>query len=154
MVRVIVPNANDAARLSAIERAAFSGRESPWSAEDYMAIYPPHGAVLADDDLMHGLLVLQFAADEAEIINLGTVPSVRRSGLARELMTAGQALAFELGCRRMILEVALDNTPARTLYTSLNFAEVGQRKGYYLRPDGSRMDALILAKDLPERIAP
>ncbi len=154
MVRLIVPNANDAARLSAIERAAFSGRESPWSAEDYIAIYPPHGAVIADDHLMRGLLVLQFAADEAEIINLGTVPSVRRCGLARELMTVGEALAFELGCRRMVLEVAVDNTPARTLYTSLSYAEVGQRKGYYLRPDGIRMDALILAKDLPPHADP
>jgi ribosomal-protein-alanine N-acetyltransferase len=154
MVRIIVPNRAEAARLCAIEQAAFAGRVTPWSAEDYMAIHPPQGAVLADDDLSHALLVLQFAADEGEIINLGTTPAARRTGLARELMRAGEALAIELGCTRMVLEVAVDNTPACRLYDSLSYTGVGQRKGYYLRPDGSRMDALILAKDLPLRIAP
>lgn len=154
MVRIVVPNGDTAARLCAIEQAAFAGRETPWSAADYLEIYPPHGAILADDDLSRGLLVLQFAADEGEIINLGTVPSARRTGLGRELMWAGEALAIELGCGRMFLEVAVDNAPARGLYTSLDYAEVGRRNAYYLRPDGTRMDALILAKDLPLRIDP
>ncbi|MEO1493799.1 MAG: GNAT family N-acetyltransferase [Pseudomonadota bacterium] len=154
MVRVIVPNADAAARLCEIEQAAFAGRQTRRSVEGFMAICPPRGAILADNDVAHGLLVLQFAADEGEIIDLGTVPAVRRTGLARDLMQAGEALACDLGCRRLVLEVAVDNAAARALYGSLDYQEAGRRKAYYLRPDGSRMDALVLAKDLPPRSAP
>lgn len=151
MVRIIVPEADMAQRLCTIERAAFAGREVPWSAEDYMNIGgPPEAAIITDDDVAEGLLVLQFAADEAEIINLGVVPEARRKGLGQELLDAGEALAIVLGIRRIFLEVAADNDAARALYVRSGYAEVGQRKNYYARPDGTRMDAIVKSKTLPD----
>ena len=149
MVRVIVPEADMAVKLCAIERAAFAGREVPWTPEDYMNVGgPPSAAILTDDTVTEGLLVLQFAADEGEVINLGVVPGARRRGLGRELLASGEALAQDLGIARLFLEVAMDNEPARALYQTAGYRQVGQRKEYYTRPDGSRMDALIMSKSL------
>lgn len=145
MTRRIVPDAGMAVRLSAIERAAFAGRERPWSINDYIALGgPPRSAVFADDAVAEGFLILSFAADEAEIINLGVVPSARRKGLARMLLEAALAEARTRGILTMFLEVAEDNAPARALYAGAGFVEAGRRPRYYLRPDGSRVDALIL----------
>lgn len=149
MVGLIVPDHGTAAQLSAIERAAFAGRETPWSINDYVALGgPPRAAVFTDDMVREGYLILSFAADEGEIINLGVVPSARRKGLGRALLMAGEDLTCDLGIRRLFLEVAADNAPARALYTSEGYAEAGRRKGYYRRPDGSREDALIMGKEL------
>ena len=149
MVRVVVPTPDVSARLMAIERAAFAGREEPWIADDYVWLgTPPDGAIIVDDTLSLGLCAARFAADEGEIINLAVVPEARRNGLGRDLLAAAEALAIELGVRQMILEVALDNIAARQLYARSGYGMVGRRRGYYKRPEGSHMDALILAKAL------
>ncbi len=155
MVRVVVPEPDTAARLCRIERAAFAGRDMPWSVDDYINVGgPPGAAILTDDAIAEGLLVLMFAADEGEILNLGVVPAARRKGLGRELLTSGIALATGLGIARLFLEVAVDNPAARGLYASAGFEDQGRRKDYYLRPDGSRVDAVIMSLRLgtsPER---
>jgi ribosomal-protein-alanine N-acetyltransferase len=149
MVRVIVPDALDAARLAEIARVAFAGREGHWSAEDFIALGgPPRAAMIVDDAFREGLLVMQMAADEAEILNFGVVPSAQRRGLGRALLGSAEALATELGMTCIFLEVAIDNTPARALYAGSGYAEHGNRKNYYLRPDGTRADALVLRKTL------
>lgn len=149
--RRIVPDAGTAVRLSAIERAAFAGRERPWRINDYIALGQSRGsAVFADAAILEGYIILSFAADEAEIINLGVVPSARRQGLARALLDAGLAEARERRVRSVFLEVAEDNDAARALYQGAGFVEVGRRAAYYLRPDGARTDALVLSVDLTD----
>lgn len=148
MVQVVVPTPDVVERLAQLAAIAFEGRETDWPAEDFSAFAPPRGAVIADHALEAGLIVLQFAADEAEILNFGVVPAARRQGLGADLLEAAETLAEALGAARMFLEVAVDNAPARALYAQAGYTQVGERPGYYLRPDGSRMDALILAHDL------
>ncbi|MEM6356346.1 MAG: GNAT family N-acetyltransferase, partial [Pseudomonadota bacterium] len=79
---------------------------------------------------------------------IGVVPSARRSGLGRALLNAALAIAEGSGAASVFLEVAEDNTAARALYDDTRFVEVGRRASYYLRRDGSRVDALILRRDL------
>ncbi|MFK7944873.1 MAG: GNAT family N-acetyltransferase [Paracoccaceae bacterium] len=154
MVRVVVPEPDIAARLCTIEQAAFPGREAHWSVDDYVNLGgPPGAAILTDDAIAKGLLVLQFAADEGEVINLGVIPQARRHGLGRELLDAGEALADGLGIARIYLEVAADNAPARKLYEAAGYARVGERKDYYARPDGNRMDTIVMSRSR-ERMAP
>ena len=57
-------------------------------------------------------------------------PAQRRRGLGRSVSTTLLALAAVQGARRALLEVEVDNTPARTLYRSLGFRRIG---GYHYR---------------------
>ena len=53
MVRVIVPDPLSAERLVEIARVAFEGRESHWSADDFVALGdPPHAAMIVDDGVI------------------------------------------------------------------------------------------------------
>jgi len=147
MVRVIVPDALNAERLAEIAFVAFKGPESHWSPDDFIALGgPPHAAMIVDDAFRDGLLVMQMAADEAEILNFGIVPTAQRLGLGRALLLSAEVLAQSLGMISIFLEVAVDNAPARALYAGSGYAELGNRKNYYLRPDGTRADALVMKK--------
>jgi ribosomal-protein-alanine N-acetyltransferase len=147
MARVVIPDPSSAERLAGIARVAFNANESPWSARDFMALGgPPDAAMIVDDGFSEALLVMRMAADEAEILNFGVVPSARRKGLGRELLGAALALARQLGIKRIFLEVATDNVAARALYAGSGFTQAGRRREYYLRPDGTRTDALILSR--------
>ena len=149
MARVIAADPSNAQRLAEIARQAFDGRESAWSAVDLLALGgPPNAAMIVDDAFDAGLLILRMAADEAEILDFGVLPPARRKGLGRELLMAAQDFARQSGIKRMFLEVAIDNAAARALYAGSGFSQVGRRKHYYLRPGGTRADALILSRGL------
>lgn len=145
MTRVVYPEPGAAERLCQIERAAYAKDESAWSAADYIALgAPPEAAIIADDKVERGMLLLRFAADEGEVLNLAVIPEARGQGLGRALLVDGIALARNLKIARLFLEVAIDNTPALALYRSCGFGEIGRRNGYYRRPDGSRVDAILM----------
>lgn len=149
MARVVTPDPSSIERLAGIARVAFSEHESAWSPDDFLALGgPPNAAMIVDDGFSEALLVMRMAADEAEILNFGVVPSARRKGLGRELVEAAMMLARQLGIKRIFLEVAIDNAAARALYASSGFAQAGRRKDYYLQPDGTRVDALILSREV------
>ncbi|ASK64793.1 hypothetical protein CFK39_01860 [Brachybacterium avium] len=65
------------------------------------------------------------------VLNMIAVdPTQRRRGLGRALSTTLLALAAVQGAHRALLEVEVENTPARTLYRSLGFRRIG---GYHYR---------------------
>jgi [ribosomal protein S18]-alanine N-acetyltransferase len=94
-------------------------------------------------------ILVRVAADESEILSLGTRPDVRRSGLARALVRAAAIEAQRRAAERMFLEVAADNEAALTLYQVEGFRPVGHRPGYYVNADGAIVDAVILSAALP-----
>lgn len=53
----------------------------------------------------------------------------RGQGIGKQLMQAAEALARELGCCKLTLEVLAGNTKAQAAYTSLGYA------GYELKPE-------------------
>ncbi|MEM7506680.1 MAG: GNAT family N-acetyltransferase [Pseudomonadota bacterium] len=149
MARLLQPDPATAARLADLGARAFGFSQTPWTAADFERLgEPPQGAILTDDMLQAGLIVLQLAADEAEILNLGVIPSCRRAGLAAELLRAAEELAKACGAKRMFLEVSVENSAARALYEKSGYTQVGERPGYYLFEDGSRTDAVVLTKTL------
>jgi ribosomal-protein-alanine acetyltransferase len=89
-----------------------------------------------------GVMVVQ---DSAEILTVGVVPGGRRQGLARRMLAELLAEARRRGARQAFLEVRVDNEPARELYRSEGFADMGRRPGYY---DGGRVDAVTMRKEL------
>jgi ribosomal-protein-alanine N-acetyltransferase len=50
--------------------------------------------------------------------------------------------------RRLVLEVAADNAAALRLYARFGFQRIGERQGYYARPDGSPATAIVMARDV------
>jgi [ribosomal protein S18]-alanine N-acetyltransferase len=94
-------------------------------------------------------ILVRVAADESEILSLGTHPDARRSGYARALVRAAAVEAHRRAAERMFLEVAADNETALTLYQVAGFRAVGHRPGYYVNEDGAIVDAVILSAALP-----
>lgn len=74
------------------------------------------------------------AAQPAEVMVLHTLavsPSVMNRGLGTALTEKAIALAGEMGCRRLRLDVLLDNLPAQRLYQRLGFRYVQRLTLYY-----------------------
>ena len=51
-----------------------------------------------------------------------------------------------MGVRSLFLEVDEGNAAARRLYERAGFAEVGRRKAYYQKADGSAATALVMKR--------
>ncbi|WP_283170130.1 tRNA (adenosine(37)-N6)-threonylcarbamoyltransferase complex transferase subunit TsaD [Curtanaerobium respiraculi] len=86
-----------------------------------------------------------IAADQVQVLKVGTAPSHRRCGLARELLCRVADDARALGAIEMTLEVRVGNIGAQALYHALGLRDAGVRPGYY--SDGE--DALIMTGSLP-----
>lgn len=92
-------------------------------------------------------ILTRRAADEAEIITLGTRIPDQRRGVAQQLIGAQMERLKAAGVLTIFLEVATSNDPARALYGKVGFVEAGLRKDYYRR-NGFHEDALVLRKEL------
>ncbi|HLF58842.1 MAG TPA: GNAT family N-acetyltransferase [Alphaproteobacteria bacterium] len=97
-----------------------------------------------------GFILCQAAAGTCDVAAMGVAPQRRRKGLGRALLSAACAEAAKRGARQMFLEVAETNAPARALYLSQGFGEVGRRLRYYAggTPRKDPVDALLLRRDL------
>lgn len=92
-----------------------------------------------------GFILAQLAADEAEILSFGVAKEFQRNGIGKKMLDGLARAAKRAEAKRLFLEVADDNIPALVLYSRSGFKEVGRRKAYYQRADGSKADALVLA---------
>jgi [ribosomal protein S18]-alanine N-acetyltransferase len=129
--------------LAAIHAEAF---DAPWPAEAFAALLAQPGVML--EATPDGFVLMQAAADEAEILTLAVRPAARRKGVATALVEMAARRAELAGAGRLFLEVAEDNVAARALYARLGFEPAGRRPRYYARPEGPAVDALLLARNL------
>jgi ribosomal-protein-alanine N-acetyltransferase len=149
-LRIISAGPGEAAALAELHARIFADKGRAWTAEEFGRLLraPGHLALVATrrkEEGFLGLLLLLRIHDEGEILTLGTHPEHRRKGIAGRLLAAALADLAMNGCRRVMLEVAADNTAARALYEAAGFHDIGRRPGYYRRPDGSRVDARLMA---------
>lgn len=120
---------------------------APYSVTDFAAfLADPLVFLLVEADA--GLLLGRAVAGEAELLTIAVAPEARRRGLGRKLVSRFVYQAQLRGAERAFLEVAADNTAAIRLYESAGFTAAGRRRGYYLTPEGHRIDALVLAREL------
>jgi ribosomal-protein-alanine N-acetyltransferase len=96
------------------------------------------------DGTLVGWAGVMVIGDEAQILTVGVVPSMRRNGVARALVDELISEAKRRGATEAFLEVRVDNDAARTLYEGQGFAEIGIRRGYY---DGGRVDAVVMRRE-------
>lgn len=101
--------------------------------------------VRADSIEPGAFLLTWIAADELHVIAVGTEPSQRRRGLARQLVRTALDFARSAQLRLLILEVRRGNFAAIALYRSFGFSVSRLRRDYYASPaeDGIEMQLIL-----------
>ena len=135
----------EAGILAALHAECF---DNPWSEADLAQLMAMPGAqafIAMDGQEPASFLLARRAADETEIITIGTRPFARRRGLARALIEHLNSIT----AGPIFIEVAEHNKAARALYEALGFVQAGLRKAYYGERDG-RENALVMRKDGPQ----
>ena len=110
----------------------------PWSAEDFAELKKSGCEIIASQN---GFIVYRTVLDEAEIITIGVHPDARKAGIASAMLGIMENELKKSGVKSIFLEVAENNAPARELYKSNGYSEIGVRAGYY---DG--VDAIMMKK--------
>lgn len=140
-------NASACALLSGLHCEIF---DDGWSGQTFAEMLSTPGTVACiatEDGEPMGFIVTRQAADEAEIITIGSRPAVQRRGVARQLLAHQMTQLAAAGACQLFLEVAAGNVAAQKLYAAAGFAEAGRRKGYYKRREGFE-DAIVMRREL------
>jgi ribosomal-protein-alanine N-acetyltransferase len=130
--------------LTEVRRIDAESLARPWTQGIWQEeLRGPFGSYLVaqSGESILGYVGLKHTADELHVMNIAVRPESRRQGLARRLLLA--AVSGYPEASKIYLEVRPSNTPARTLYESLDFSTVGRRTRYY-----GDEDALIMSLSL------
>jgi ribosomal-protein-alanine N-acetyltransferase len=136
-----------------IARLHAKGFYRGWSVEEFSSYILDEGrtpiyVAIDTKRRIAGFAMIRHLGDEAELITIAVDAKWRKKGIGRALLTAVLADLAMSPAKRLLLEVAADNTAAVRLYDQTGFTKVGERKGYYPRPDGSPATAIVMARDL------
>ncbi len=136
----------DADALARLHAGAFY---RGWPASEFAAYVrdaerTPGYAALDTKRRVAGFAMLRLLEDEAELLTIVVDPKWRGKGVGAALLRATMDDLLMTPVTRMFLEVETDNQPAIALYKAFGFAEIGQRKGYYAKPDGTAATALVM----------
>ncbi len=143
-------DAGDADELAAIHVASFARGWDVPEMEDLLR----DRAVIACKLMREGrakpfgFAISRIAGDEAEVLSVAVAESRRGSGGGATLMARHLGRLAGHGVRRVVLEVDEDNGAAIALYRRFGFVEVGKRKAYYARKDGTRGAAKVMALEM------
>jgi ribosomal-protein-alanine acetyltransferase len=137
----------DLAQVDAIVRE--SPEAAQWALSDSFSDLPETIRVLVAEErgeaagaIVAGVIVVQVAGGDAEILNLAVRQDRRRHGVARALLSFAIAELRSMQAESVFLEVRESNAPARALYGAEGFANMGRRRSYYESP---KEDALVLS---------
>jgi ribosomal-protein-alanine N-acetyltransferase len=105
------------------------------------------------ESIITGFLVSQSVLDETTLMHLAVSAELQRQGVARQMLQRWISRERAAGQRRLLLEVRRSNQPAATLYQSLGFEPIGERRRYYQVSKGhedgqtskGHEDALVMA---------
>ncbi len=100
-----------------------------------------------DGEHLAGFIILQFAADEAEILAIAVANGRRRLGHAASLLRAAIRACQSRFISCIYLEVAESNSPALALYEKFGFVVIGRREKYYRSLSFGPQAALIMRRD-------
>lgn len=125
-------------KLAELHKQCFPHK--PWGAGDFAELKKSGCEIIASDN---GFIVWRTVCDEAELITIGVAPNARRGGIAEAMLEIMVRELKKSNVKKIFLEVAADNTPARTLYEKNGFQAIGRRPKYY---DG--VDAVLMSRDL------
>jgi ribosomal-protein-alanine N-acetyltransferase len=136
----------DAPALARLHAAGFYRGWPTTDFEAYLADPKTTPAYVASDArrAISGFAMLRLAEDESELLTIAVDPKSRGRGLGRALLAAAFSDLAMSPVKTMFLEVDETNTPAIALYRGFGFTEIGKRKAYYPKPDGTAATALVM----------
>ena len=142
----------DLATLVGMEKKLFS--DSPWSMgqfkEEFKGVPKSRYFLVALDAENQiigyaGVLVVAPGV-EADVLTVGVLPNHQKMGIATAFMSELEKWSAAKGAPAMMLEVAIENTPAISLYEKLGYEKISTRQNYY----GPALDALVMRKELAQ----
>lgn len=130
------------AELARLHAAAFAP-ERGWTETEFATLLDqPHTALFIEEN---GFALVRTLAGESELLTLAVAPAHQGRGIGHALLTRWLANA---DADTAFLDVAADNAAAMALYRRSGFDVTGTRRAYYSRPDGSAVDAVLMARAL------
>jgi len=133
--------AQDLERLLRIEEESFSG---PWTRKMFEVELEgnPFSYLFAARSIYDGeasggivgYVCFWVVFNEVRVMTLAVEPSVRRQGIASELVQFMLTFGRAQGAVRAILEVRASNLAARGLYEQMGFRQTAVRTKYYANP--------------------
>ncbi len=138
-IRRSVPD--DAPKIAELEKEVFP---DAWDVRDIFGYICSEGGMCysaIEDGRVIAYIIGRVIAPEGEIYRIATAPDKRRRGIAYRLLSFAEKTERGRGLECLFLEVRSRNIPARNLYKSYGFREMGIRKNYYKEPTD---DAVIM----------
>ncbi|MEM3921558.1 MAG: N-acetyltransferase [Nitrososphaerota archaeon] len=149
-IRIEQASLDDLEELYDLERKCFGGDAYTRSILRLLLIDPssiPLKAVNAEGELV-GSAIGRIEKIGGKVLGrvytLDVRPDFRRRGIGAALLKRLEEEFRRLGCEKVVLEVAVDNEPAISLYKSLGYEFTSRLKDYY----GRGRDAYRAEKDL------
>lgn len=142
---------DDIERILELEEQLFSS--SSWSSSDFIyEIFEndfSYNFVLEKDNFIIGYVGIWIMYEQSQITTIGIDTEYQGQGLGKLLMNEMIALALEMNCETMSLEVRISNEKAIGLYESLGFKKEAVRKDYY---QDNHEDAYLMVKGLVNKL--
>ena len=135
--------ADDAPRVAELESEIFS---DPWQEKDIFSYVCTSGGMCysaISGGKVVAYIIGRVIAPEGEIYRIATKEEYRGRGIAYRLLDYAVKCERGRGLETLFLEVRSKNVPARNLYHSYGFREMGVRKNYYSNPAD---DAIVMVK--------
>ena len=138
--------------IEVVARIAQAVFPVPWRPEDFAQEFEREHAHVRVLRPGRGQPISAFVnywvvASELQVMNVATLPSVRRRGFARLLLLDAMDRGRALGLREASLEVRRSSEAALGLYEGLGFERVGLRQAYY---SDNGEDAVVMRCDLAD----
>ncbi|HAA90505.1 MAG TPA: ribosomal-protein-alanine N-acetyltransferase [Peptococcaceae bacterium] len=137
----------DLPQILNIENCSFP---APWSYRAFVSeLNNSHGVyfVALIGEIIVGYAGMWLLPGEAHVTTVAVHPDYRGRKIGRKLMNTLIDFARIRGAQTMLLEVRPSNLPARKLYHSLGFRQIGLRVNYYVE---TGEDAIVMLKYLQE----
>lgn len=126
---------DDAPGIRALELEYFA---DAWGERDIFSAICTDGAMcysaVDEDGQIVAYVLGRLIAPEAEIYRVAVRMDKRRRGIGYRLLDYAVKSERGHGLESVFLEVRASNVPARNLYHSYGFSEIGERKNYYREP--------------------
>ena len=126
-----------------------------WTADAFQQMLSVNGTdcyIIKHDFTPIGFGLIRKVIDEAEIITFCILPNECNNGYATLLLEWIIKDLQRQSIKRLFLEVSENNKAALGLYKKCSFDIIGRRKGYYQNPQGKNADAIIMQRELVDKI--